>query len=72
MLGASWKTTVAGIATILVGLGNAIMQFIGGGGFSGVNFTVLFAAVTTGVGLIVAKDAGVSNSPNPISAAPVP
>ena len=32
------------------------------------NWTVLFAAVTTGVGLIVAKDANVSNAPSPVPA----
>jgi len=71
LLGASWATTLAGISTILIGLGNAILEF-SKGGFAAVNWTVLFAAVTTGVGLIVAKDANVSNAPAPAAAKSVP
>lgn len=66
-LGASWRTTIAGISTILIGIGNALAEFKSGG-FGGINWTVLFAAITTGVGLIVAKDGGVSNSPAPVPA----
>jgi hypothetical protein len=67
LLGASWKTTLAGISTILVGIGNAVAEF-SQGGFGAINWTVLFAAITTGVGLIAAKDAGVSNAPSPVPA----
>jgi hypothetical protein len=70
LLGASWKTTLAGISTILVGIGNAVAEF-SQGGIGAVNWTVLFAAITTGVGLIMAKDAGVSNAPAPVPAAQV-
>jgi hypothetical protein len=70
VLGASYKTTLAGIGMILVGVGNAIGEWKGGG-FAAVNFTAFLAAITAGIGLIMAKDSNVSNSPAPGPAAPV-
>lgn len=70
IFGASWKTTIAGIGAILAGVGNAITEWKAGG-IGAVNWTVLFAAVATGVGLISAKDAGVSNATAPGPAAKV-
>jgi len=67
LLGVSWKTSLAGIGAILVGLGNAIAELTRGG-IAAVNWTVLFAAITTGIGLIAAKDSGVSNAPSPVPA----
>ena len=70
LLGASWKTSITGIGLILTGVGNAIAQF-SSGGWGGINVTELFAAIVAGVGLIAAKDAGVSNAPSPVPAAKV-
>ena len=71
MLGASWKTTVAGIVAIVIALGNALLQFIQGG-FAAVAWEVLIAGITAGIGLIAAKDAGVTNSPAPVAARTLP
>ena len=49
----NWKTTLAGIATILVAIGNAVNQFVSD---QPVDLPVLFTAVTAGIGLITAKD----------------
>ena len=68
---ASWKTTGAGIVAIVIALGNAIVQFTQGG-FAAVAWEVLIAGITAGIGLIVAKDAGVSNSPTPVAARVLP
>jgi protein-S-isoprenylcysteine O-methyltransferase Ste14 len=60
----SWKTTAAGILAILTALGVAFSQYLSGG-FAAVQWEVLITAVLAGIGLIAAKDAGVSNAPNP-------
>ncbi len=70
LLGASWKTSLAGIGLILGGLGTAIGQFASGG-WAAVDLKILLGAVVAGLGLIVAKDAGVSNAPSPGLAARV-
>lgn len=49
------KTTLAGVATILAGLSNAILEYTTGG-LGAVNFATLLAAFTAGGGLILAKD----------------
>jgi len=71
MLGASWKTTVAGIVAIVIALGNAVLQFLQGG-LATVSWEVLLTAVVAGIGLIAAKDSGVTNSPAPVSARTLP
>jgi len=68
---ASWKTTVAGIVAIVIAVGNALVQFLQGG-FAAVSWEVLLTAVVAGIGLISAKDAGVSNSPTPVAARVLP
>ncbi len=60
----SWKTTVMGVFAILTALGVAFSQYASGG-FAAIQWEVLLTAVMAGVGLIFAKDAGVSNSPTP-------
>jgi hypothetical protein len=60
----SWKTTAAGITSILVGLATAFTQYLSGG-FAAIQWEILIATITAGIGLIAAKDAGVSNAPNP-------
>lgn len=49
----SWKTTIAGVLTILVALGNAGLALLHGGE---VDWAILSLALTTGVGLLKAKD----------------
>lgn len=60
----SWKTTVTGVFAILTALGVAFGQYASGG-FAAVQWEILITAVLAGVGLIFAKDAGVTNSQNP-------
>lgn len=51
----NWKTTLAGVATIITALGNAYLEYASGG-LGAVNLAVLGTAVTAGLGLIIAKD----------------
>lgn len=55
----NWKTTVAGIATIIAAVAHAATQFASGG-IGAVDFTVLTAGVTAGIGLLGAKDFNVT------------
>jgi len=71
MLGASWKTTTAGVVAILTVILTAVTQFIQGG-FPAISWEVLITGIIAGVGLIVAKDAGVTNSPTPVAARALP
>lgn len=48
-----WKTTICGILAIVVAVANAGLEYLHG---QPVNVPVLFAAVTTGFGLIKASD----------------
>ena len=66
----SWKTTAAGIISILTGLTTAFTQFLSGG-FAAISWEILIATITAGIGLIMAKDSNVSNAPNPVAAAKV-
>lgn len=56
MLGKNWKTTVLGLCTILGAIIKVVMDFMNG---VPVDFPVTIGAITAGVGLILAKDAGV-------------
>jgi len=51
----NWKTTVAGILSIVVALSNAGLTFLKTGSVPEIG--TLIAAITAGVGLILAKDA---------------
>ena len=55
----SWKTTVTGVLTILVAIGSAGITFLKTGTLP--DWGVLVAAVTSGVGLIMAKDSQVTS-----------
>jgi len=70
-MGASLKTTLAGVAAILVALGTAIAQ-IASGGFDAVSWPVLASGILAGIGLLAAKDFNVSNAPTPSAAKTVP
>lgn len=54
----NWKTTVMGILTIIVALGNAALGFFKTGAIP--DLGVLVAAITAGIGLITAKDSNVT------------
>lgn len=57
----SWKTTVMGIATIAIALGNAALAAFDGKPETVFDMSVLIAAITAGAGLIAARDADVSS-----------
>jgi hypothetical protein len=50
---AHWRTTTAGILTIIGGLTNALLEYVNK---QPVNLSVLGGAITAGVGLIAAAD----------------
>lgn len=54
----NWKTTVMGILTIIVALGNSALGFFKTGAIP--DLGVLVAAITAGIGLITAKDSNVT------------
>lgn len=62
----SWKTTSLGVLTIGLAIGNAIYNFLSTGAVP--NIAALSLAVTTGAGLIAAKDHNVTNAPTPVAA----
>lgn len=53
----NWKTTVAGIGAILVAVGGALVALFDGNPMTNVDLTSTIAAVSAGIGLIVASDA---------------
>ena len=55
----SWRTTLAGTLTIAVAICAAALEFLKTGT---VNWPVLVTGVTVGIGLIKAKDAGVTGT----------
>jgi len=61
MLKGSWRTTALGVSTILVALGNAAIAWLDGNPNTNVDFAVLVAAITSGAGLIMARDNKVSS-----------
>jgi hypothetical protein len=57
----SWKTTAAGITAILGAAIFAFNQYLGGG-MAAISWEALITAVLAGIGLIFAKDSGVTNA----------
>jgi len=55
-----WKTTVLGICTILVAVGNALVALLDGNPQTTVDIPTVIAAITAGWGLIMAKDFSVT------------
>jgi hypothetical protein len=51
------KTTLAGIGAILVAIGGALKALFDGDPSTNLDITTTIAAVTAGIGLIMAKDA---------------
>ena len=57
----SFKTTLWGICTILAALAGAGMALLDGNPSTGVDIPTVIAAVTAGIGLILARDNGVTS-----------
>jgi len=51
------KTTLAGIGAILVAIGGTLKAIFDGDPATSVDFTSTIAAISAGIGLIMAKDA---------------
>lgn len=56
LVGKSWKTSVSGLAAILVAVGAALSALSDGKAETNVDFPSLFAACIAGVGLLFARD----------------
>ena len=65
------QTTAAGIISIITGITTAVSQYLSGG-LAAVQGEILISTVVAGFGLLMAKDASVSNAPNPGEAKSVP
>ena len=57
----SWRTTFAGIGAILVAVGAAATAYFDTDPTTVVDFGVLVAAILAGIGLISARDNGVTS-----------
>lgn len=57
----SWKTTAAGVAAIVVAIGNAVIVSLDNNPATVVDFGTLYAAILAGVGLLAARDNNVSS-----------
>ena len=60
----SWQTTVAGVATIVASVCGFVFALVNHESLD-VALPAAIAGVTTGAGLLRAKDANVTNSPTP-------
>lgn len=59
--GANWKTTAAGIAAVLIGVGDFIKLIFGDAEVSFADVQVRWEAIAMGVGLILARDSDKSS-----------
>jgi len=57
----SWKTTVMGVATALGVICSAVVAYLDGNPDTAVNWELTLAGLTAGIGLIAARDNGVSS-----------
>jgi hypothetical protein len=57
----SWKTTVAGIAGIVIAIASCVQSLFDGDPATVPNYEIALAAVITGLGLIFARDNNVSS-----------
>jgi len=60
-LNGSWQTTTMGVIGIVIAVANAISAFVDGNPATNVDFAVLITQITMGLGLIKARDNGVSS-----------
>jgi hypothetical protein len=71
----NWKTTTTGIATILVAVGSTLKALTDNDPATVPDYTVLVAAITSGLGLIFARDYNKSSEDTgiavPVVVAPV-
>ena len=56
----SWKTTAAGVASILAA-GALLLQAVSDGGLTGETIAEVIALMTAGIGLLTARDADKSS-----------
>lgn len=61
----NWKTTLAGIGVILVAIGSALKAAFDGDPSTNIDIAATSAAIMSGIGLIVAKDAAKPTDPQP-------
>ena len=52
----NWKTTAAGIGSILTGVGSFMVAYFDSDPLTEPNWTAVMAAIVAGLGLIFAKD----------------
>jgi hypothetical protein len=57
----SWKTTVTGIAAIIVAIGSALIATLDSDPATVADWGAVVAAVLAGVGLVAARDNGVTS-----------
>jgi hypothetical protein len=57
----SWKTTVAGVAGIIIAIASCVQALLDGDPATVPNYEIALAAVITGLGLIFARDNNVSS-----------
>ena len=57
----SWKTTLAGVGAIMVAVGAALAAHFDSDASTVANWGAVMAAVIAGIGLIVARDNGVTS-----------
>jgi hypothetical protein len=53
----NWKTTLAGVGAIMVAVGGALKALFDGDPATSVDPTATIAAISAGIGLVMAKDA---------------
>lgn len=58
LLGPSWRTTLSGVLTILAVIGHVAEAILAG---KPIDWTVTIAGITSGVGLLTARDNKVSS-----------
>lgn len=61
----SWKTTVLGVVTIISAVAGAVKFLVDGDPATNPDFFAVWTAILAGVGLIFAKDSGVTGGTVP-------
>ena len=52
----SWQTTVAGVLTIVVAVGSAVLAIVDNDTMTNPDWAIVMAAITAGIGLIFSRD----------------